>query len=140
MQPDIPAKRFAMQWYWLIVGILCTWRVSHLLSAEDGPFEMFARLRELAGRSLGQLMDCFYCLSLWVAAPLALVLGDGAKHSLLLWLSFSGGAILLERFTGRASTHAPVYFEHAEVGGDHVMLRQSESGSARTSAGGSVGD
>lgn len=84
----------------LVAGILATWRVTHLITAEDGPWNVIARLRGLAGSGvMGQLMDCFYCLSLWVALPLALWLAEDWGVRVVAWLALSGGAILLERVT-----------------------------------------
>ena len=86
----------------LLIGSLCCWRVTHLLHAEDGPGEILARFRRRAGDGfLGQLLDCFYCLSLWVAAPFAVLLATGWRDGVLLWLSISAAAILLERATSR---------------------------------------
>jgi uncharacterized protein DUF1360 len=87
--------------YWFVLGILAVWRITHLLGAEDGPWNVLAKLRELAGEGfLGKLLDCFYCLSLWVAAPFAFWLAQSWQHGLLLWLALSAAAILLERATG----------------------------------------
>jgi hypothetical protein len=94
--------------YELLLGSLAVWRLTHLLHAEDGPFDLVARLRAAAGAGvLGQLMDCFYCLSLWIAAPFALILADGAKDRALLWLALSGAAGLLERATARGAGGSP---------------------------------
>ena len=72
------------QIYWLVLGILCAWRITHLLQAEDGPWNLILRLRTLAGKGFpAQLLDCFYCLSLWVAAPLAWVVGETLTERLL---------------------------------------------------------
>src|SRR4051794_28736585 len=88
--------------YLLILGILGVWRITHLLNAEDGPGKVLVRLRKLAGIGFfGELLDCFYCLSLWVAAPFAYVLGSGWKETLLLWPALSAAAILLERSTSK---------------------------------------
>lgn len=84
--------------YWLVVGALATWRVAHLLYAEDGPWNAVVRLRAAAGSGfLGEMMDCFYCLSLWVAAPIAILAGDGWRERILLWPALSAASILLER-------------------------------------------
>ena len=57
----------------IVLAVLATWRVTHLLASEDGPADIIVRFRRLLGQSpLGTLMDCFNCLSLWVAAPAAL--------------------------------------------------------------------
>jgi hypothetical protein len=83
---------------WLAVGVLATWRVTHLIVEEDGPWDIVARLRRRAGAGvLGQLMDCFYCASLWVAIPMAIWIVDAWPDRLVSWLALSGGAVLLER-------------------------------------------
>jgi hypothetical protein len=95
--------------YRLLLGVLCVWRITHLLQAEDGPWDVVARIRRAAGDSLlGRLLDCFYCLSLWVAAPFGWIIGQTAMERFLLWLAFSGGAILAERHTG---TPAPAQYK-----------------------------
>ena len=116
-----------MRFYWLVVGTLCVWRITHLLYAEDGPWNVMVRLRKRAGVGFwGSLLDCFYCLSLWIALPFALLIGQGWKEQLMLWPALSGGASLLERATSReASAPLATYFEDKE--GKDVMLRE-ESG------------
>ena len=83
------------------VAALATWRVSHLIAHEDGPWNLVARARARAGSSeLGELMDCFYCLSLWVGAPAALTVARGRALPAAR-LAVSGAACLLERITHR---------------------------------------
>jgi hypothetical protein len=105
-----------VRFYWLTVGVLCVWRVTHLFYGEDGPWNALAKLRQWAGEGFwGGLLDCFYCLSLWMAAPFAYLLGQTRLEKLLLWPALSGGAILLERITSREQRVPPVqYFEDAE--------------------------
>ena len=92
--------------YWFLLGTLGVWRVTHLFNAEDGPGEVFVRLRRLLGSGFwGRLLDCFHCLSLWFAAPFALILGRGWRERLLLWLALSGAAIMLERMPGPPAPH-----------------------------------
>jgi len=89
-----------------ILGALGVWRLTHLLNAEDGPWQVLVWLRTQAGSGFwGDLLDCFYCLSLWVAVPFALLLGHGWRERLLLWLALSGAAILLERIGGPVVPH-----------------------------------
>jgi hypothetical protein len=111
-----------MDFYWLVLGVLAAWRVTHLLNAEDGPWDLGARIRQRAGAGFwGRLLDCFYCLSLWVSAPLAVILGNSAKEGLLLWLALSAGAILFERITAEQPSQASaLYFEEQE---DRDVLR-----------------
>jgi hypothetical protein len=119
-----------MRFYFLTLGILAVWRVTHLLNAEDGPWDLLVRFRRLAGDGVfGSLLDCFYCLSVWVAAPFAYGLGSDWKERLLLWPALSGGAILAERLTlsrGRSEPPPAVCYEDTEENPD-VMLRQQET-------------
>jgi hypothetical protein len=87
-------------WFRLVLAILATWRVTHLLAYEDGPGDVLVKLRTHVGTGfLAQLMDCFQCLSLWVAAPLAFAVARGPLEWALVWLALSGGACVLERLT-----------------------------------------
>ena len=113
-----------MRFYWLIIGTLAAWRVTHLLSAEDGSWEIVVRIRKtMGGGFAGRLLDCFNCLSLWVAIPFAFFVGESARERFYLWLAFSGGAILLERITSSEAAPLP-YIE--ERGDSDVMLRERE--------------
>jgi hypothetical protein len=117
-----------MSFYWLILGILGTWRVTHLLAAEDGPWSAIAGLRRAAAtRWWTNLFDCFYCLSLWVGAPIALLIGTRWSERVLLWFALSAGAILIERFISDSGPPVATYIEDAES--YDVMLQQG----ARTS-------
>jgi hypothetical protein len=99
-----------MRFYWLILGILGVWRITHLLHAEDGPWNLLVKLRQSLGFA-GQVLDCFYCLSLWIAIPFALGVGQSWKERLLLWPALSGAAVLLQRAT---SPEAAIYQEDKE--------------------------
>lgn len=100
-----------------VLAALATWRVSHLIAEEDGPWNIVARTRARAGTSeLGELMDCFYCLSLWVAAPAALTVTRG-RDLPSTWLALSGAACLLERATHREKGALDVLWEEPARGG-----------------------
>jgi hypothetical protein len=100
-----------MKVYRLVLGLLTVWRITHLLQAEDGPWDIVIRLRQAAGDGFwGKLLDCFYCLSLWVAAPLAFLLGESWWERALLWPSLSAGASLLEQATNPALKTPPAPF------------------------------
>ena len=85
-------------WIQFAVAVLATWRVTHLLALEDGPADLVARFRARLGDSLaGKLMDCFNCLSLWVAAPMTLFVSTQPLDGFFVWLALSGAACLLQR-------------------------------------------
>ena len=110
-------------WLQFILAVLATWRVTHLLAREDGPGDVLVRLRKWLGNGFaGKLMDCFYCLSFWVAAPLALVVNTKPLELLLVWLALSGGACLLERL-GQEPVVIQPFTETKEGEQDYGMLR-----------------
>jgi hypothetical protein len=87
-------------WIRFVLAVLATWRVTHLLASEDGPAGVVARLRlRLAESAIGTLMDCFGCLSLWIAVPLAFCVTWQPLELVLTWLALSGAAFLLERMS-----------------------------------------
>jgi hypothetical protein len=112
-----------MAFYWLVLGVLGVWRVTLLLNAEDGPAGVFVRLRHAAGEgALGDLLDCFNCLSLVVAAPFAAVIGEGWTERGLLWFALSGGAIIVELIAKHRGARRAPYVEDEEE--SHELLRE----------------
>jgi hypothetical protein len=88
-------------WLRLVVAVLATWRVTHLLALEDGPWRVLVRLRARLGDGvLGALMDCFQCLSLWVAMAFVPAVTREWSLAVPVWLALSGAACLLERLGG----------------------------------------
>lgn len=80
------------------MSILAVWRLTHLLALEDGPADLVFRLRTwLGNRAMGRAMDCFYCLSVWIALPFGLLLAVSWLDRTLGWLALSGAACLLEK-------------------------------------------
>jgi hypothetical protein len=101
---------------------LATWRVTHLLVEEDGPWDAVVRLRARVGPGqLGAVLDCFYCLSIWVAAPATVAVARRPRELPLVWLAVSGAACLLERVTGTAG-------EPIQKGVPHVLWPEAKVG------------
>jgi hypothetical protein len=120
-----------MGFYWFLLGLLSVWRITHLLSSEDGPWEVVVWIRRKSGLGFwGKLLDCFYCLSLWISAPFAFMIGSSFRERFCLWLAFSAGAILLQRYVPETQPPTPTFFEHG--GQDNVMLRQAEESGCST--------
>lgn len=85
-------------WFTFLLMGLTVWRITHLLSNEDGPFDLVVKLRSRLGQGFfGSLLDCFYCLSLWIALPLAIWNGGSLTELLLHWGALSGFACVLEK-------------------------------------------
>ena len=105
-----------MQSSTLIIAVLATWRITSLFVYEAGPWDVFSRLRELAGLEYGargesvsakykilEVLFCVWCLSLWVGGLfllIYLVLGEGWVVAASLPFALSMGAIVVDRLTG----------------------------------------
>jgi hypothetical protein len=105
-------------WLWLVLGVLAVWRATHLLHAEHGPWGLIARGRAASGRlGLGELFQCFFCLSLWTSAPVAFWLAPTWPGRVVAWLALSAGAIIVEvRLLG-----GPSSVGHEEKRDDDVL-------------------
>jgi hypothetical protein len=79
---------------------LAVWRLSFLFSQEDGPFDIVIKLRKLLGHGfLGSLLDCFYCMSLWLSIPFAYWISETWPEGIVIWLALSGAAGIFFRIT-----------------------------------------
>jgi hypothetical protein len=111
-------------WMLFVLAVLATWRVTHLLASEDGPADIIFRLRRRLGDGLaGSLMDCFNCLSLWIAAPAAFLLATDTLTWVLSWLALSGAACLLERLGGKPAAPITLERDPHQREGDGDVLR-----------------
>lgn len=98
-------------WQRFIIAALATWRITHLLALEDGPGDVFFKLRTRLGNGfLGKLMDCFYCMSLWIAAPFSLLVSADLRTAAVVWFALSASSCLMERATAPAIRieHTPI--------------------------------
>lgn len=97
-----------------VLCALAVWRLTSLLYREDGPFDMFPRLRKwvgvyydehsvMQGRNVvARAMTCFWCLSLWVSLPFSMIVPHNSVniHPLaawwIIWLALSTAAIVID--------------------------------------------
>jgi len=101
----------------IVLAVLAVWRLTHLVTKEDGPWDVFRRLRRMFS---GQLLSCFYCLSVWVAAPFVWFTGGSAAERFVTWWALSGAAVLLEKAT---SEQVEIKIESDEQERDDELLR-----------------
>jgi type IV secretory pathway VirB3-like protein len=95
----------------IIILSLAVWRVTSLLVSEDGPFNVFAKMRYLLGvryneRSepyglnvVSEMLLCVWCASLWVAlfaAIMYIFLGTIIIY-VSLPFALSTGAVIIEK-------------------------------------------
>ncbi len=125
-------------WIRFVLASLATWRVTHLLAYEDGPGDIIVRLRARLGRRwAGRLMDCFHCLSLWIAALAAVFVSRQALGWLLSWLAVSGAACLLDRTEEAPVTIHPIAREPGET--NYVLRSETDGVEGHSTAGGQNG-
>jgi hypothetical protein len=109
-------------WFRFVIVVLATWRLTHLLAKEDGPAYLIVRLRARLGDGLlGQLMDCFKCVSMWVAAPMALLIFQRPFDWMMGWLAISGAVCLLEQMSEQPELTQQIS-QFQEGGNDDGML------------------
>lgn len=92
----------------LSINILATWRITHFLNREDGPYNLGNRMRQATGQyyteasectatnEIGKALCCFHCTSVWVA--LGVVLLQTGKFDLMKVFAVSAAAILLDEW------------------------------------------
>jgi hypothetical protein len=126
-------------WIRFVLAALATWRMTHLLASEDGPGHLIAGFRRfLANSPAGRLMDCFGCLSFWVALPLTFYVTPSLTVApidwVVSWLALCGASFLLER-----SSPEPLVIERDvnAAGGEiaHGMLWKGASDVERIDTG-----
>lgn len=83
----------------LVVTGLFAWYVSYVLIRTSGPFKMFVRLRSVT--TIGGLLECMYCLVVWIAALGYFILGKPAIPEMIVYVVAAAGfGMILHRWTG----------------------------------------
>ena len=78
-----------------IIAAIATWRLSYMVTKENGPFGVFL----FARTKMGGALDCIYCLSVWVATVCTVLLYFNL--ALILYpFAISGLAMMLRSYTG----------------------------------------
>lgn len=85
----------------IILAILASWRLASLLAEEEGPGEIFVRIRlGVTGKILGAKgASCVWCLSVYTGAFFAGLIYPFDFSPwygyLIWWLGISGGTIII---------------------------------------------
>lgn len=81
----------------LALAVLAVLRAAWLVSMDDGPFDVFARLRDRLGQRtwVGRGMACPICVSFWLAGAMALWLARTPRDFGLLWFGISGAVLII---------------------------------------------
>lgn len=81
----------------LLILSLATWRIAYLVTKEAAPFQIMAKIR--ARWTLGGLLTCIYCSSVW-AAMLMLLLWLTPLQPMVYVAAISGAALMLASYSG----------------------------------------
>lgn len=103
-----------------LLAALATWRLAFLLAREDGPWRIFARLRNKLDVSFfRQLLGCVKCAGMWVSIPFAFfVRGDWAEL-VVIWLALAGVTALIDEW-------ARPPFEWQETKSDELLRTEPD--------------
>lgn len=88
----------------LLSGLAC-YRITRILTKEEGPLRIFESVRLFLGqsvennftRSIAILSICPYCLGVWIALPLALLINVPDVSIVISIFAISGIQALLQR-------------------------------------------
>lgn len=89
-----------------VLATLATFRLSMAIAEEEGPFSIFLKLRGRLDPDqatwIGRGLNCVFCVSFWVALPVALfvtVLGYADPRAWpLIWLGIAGAVVIIRRW------------------------------------------
>jgi hypothetical protein len=82
-----------------VLAGLAVYRLSRMLTDEEGPFAVFSKVRALFPPVgwLGRGLECSMCVSVWIALPVALWL-DWAGNWWLTWLALSAVTVIIRKW------------------------------------------
>lgn len=90
---------FLVTLFKFILACLATWRICSLISGEEGPWNIFRRIRAyvtLKSPSLGEGAHCLWCVSLWISPFVAFWISTDIPAWVVSTFALSGGAILVD--------------------------------------------
>lgn len=92
-----------------IIYALAVWRISNIFVREQGPWNVFEKLRDWSGieyegmipsNLIGSLLSCTWCFSVWIAFVFVVLIFVIPAWSLWIAMPFalSAAAILVDNF------------------------------------------
>lgn len=99
-------------WLRFILAVFACFRLAELIAVDEGPGDVLLMLRAKLGAydlgddgqpetGVGRMISCPYCLGVYIAAGLALIVSPWGYEILLWWLAIAGGQAFLQRVGGR---------------------------------------
>jgi hypothetical protein len=84
----------------ILLTSIVLWRVCYFIVVENGPFDLMYRFRKkFSFVLLGNVFECFYCMSFWISWGVSIYMYDGASTVFFNCLLLSGVVSLLYKFS-----------------------------------------
>lgn len=82
-----------------ILAALAVYRLSRMITDEEGPFSIFTKLRTAFPPVdwIGRGLECIMCVSFWVALPFACYV-DWTWTTPLTWLALSSVTVIIRKW------------------------------------------
>jgi len=94
-----------MTWLTATLAAFAVYRISRMVAEEDGPAFVFKRLRDRFTNDKSSIdlgLRCFYCISVWAALPITVLLVIAGDWDIWLWpiwwLGLSGAAAKIHEY------------------------------------------
>ncbi len=95
-----------------IAAVFACYRLARLFVVDDGPGDVFLRLRRRVGvydlgpddrprTTLGRIFECPHCLGMYLALPLALWAVGLSLDVIIAWLAIAGAQSILQSWVGK---------------------------------------
>jgi hypothetical protein len=85
----------------LILLALAVYRVSHMITREDGPFDLFSTWRDYVGQAnwIGRGLHCILCVSYWLSTAAFFWTFEtvGILAALIYWHAVAGCVLILQK-------------------------------------------
>jgi len=92
--------------FWLLLSVLVSWRITAFICYEEGPCSIFNRLRLVMYKMrLGTLVDCFHCTGFWVSLVVVLLIYSPSKYLIFIVFGVSGAVSLAENICAGYAEH-----------------------------------
>jgi hypothetical protein len=99
-------------WFRFVIAVFACYRLAELITVDDGPGDILLTIRAKLGgydldesgrpeTSLGRGIICPYCVAIWIALGLAMILFPVGPMILVWWLAIAGGQAFLQGVGGR---------------------------------------
>ena len=86
----------------LALAALATFRLSVAITEEEGPFGLFRKVRGWVDPDqktwLGRGLNCVFCVSFWIALPIAALVTLDLYTLPLVWWGLAGAVMIIRRW------------------------------------------